>query len=432
LSLILFGVPGLRKVLTAFGALVAACVALSSCGNSYNPYTTGGQKLAPSTGLTFRVFVSNPLFSNGSSNAPVLNIIDATTDLLSPATVSLAGTVSNPGLMAQSPDKKKILVFSDAENRVAVVDKASQSTTGAIGLPAPTTSLIALPDNATAYAAVQTAPVAGQTPGAVEVLDIVNGKIKATIPVANAKTVVLSQKGGIVLAFGDTATTTVITVANVGTNATAVVPVTGFDHPVSAVFSADDSTAYILECGAECGGTASAVTTLDLTTNTVGTRIPVAAATIGFLDGTTLFVAGTPAGQMCESGTAATSCGVLTAINTQTLTATGTTATITDGYHDRMVLTGDGQIYIGANHCTEINTSGGEVRGCLSIFNTADGSVTIPPDSGDVTGIQSIVSRKRVYLVQGNQIRIYSTTDNKLQSQQPDIVGPAVDVKLVD
>ncbi|HEX4486642.1 MAG TPA: hypothetical protein VH088_10270 [Terriglobales bacterium] len=424
----------MRKVLTAFGALVAACIGLSSCGNNYNPYTTGGQKLAPSTGLTFRVFVSNPLFSNGASNAPVLNIIDATTDLLSPATVSLAGTVSNPGLMAQTPDKNRILVFSDAENRVAVVDKASQSATGAIGLPGATTSLIALLDNATAYAAVQTAAVAGQTPGAVEVLDIVNGKIKATIPVPNAKTVVLSQKGGTVLAFGDSTTATVITVANVGTNATAVVPVAGFDHPVSAVFSADDTKAYVLECGAECGGTTSAVTVLDLTTDTIGARVPVSAATIGFLDGTTLFVAGTPAGQMCESGTAATSCGVLTAINTQTLTASGTTATITDGYHDRMVLTGDGQIYIGANHCTEINTSGGgtEVRGCLSIFNTADGSVTIPPDSGDVTGIQSIVSRKRVYLVQGNQVRIYSTTDNKLQAQQPDIVGPAVDVKLVD
>jgi hypothetical protein len=424
----------LRKVLTAFGALVAACVALSSCGNSYNPYTAGSQPLAPSTGLTFRVFVSNPLFPSGTGNSPVLNIIDATTDLLSPATVGLAGTVSNPGLMAQTPDKSKILVFSSAENRVAVVSKAAQATNGSIGLPASTTSMVALPDNATAYAAVRTAPVAGQSPGAVEVLDLVNGRIKATIPVPNATTVVLSQKGGYVIAFGDNTTATVITTANVGTNATAVVPVTGFDHPVSAVFSSDDTKAYILECGAECGGTSAAVTVLDLTTNTAGTRISVAAATVGFLDGTTIFVAGTPVGQLCGSGTAAASCGVLSAIDTQTLSANGTTATITDGYHDRMVLTGDGQVYVGANHCSEINTSAGgsEVRGCLSIFNTNDGSVTVPPDSGDVTGIQSIVSRKRVYLVQGNQLRIYSTTDNKLQKQQPDIVGPAVDVKLVD
>ena len=427
----------MRKVLTAFGLLVAACVALSSCGNSYNPNTTGGQPLAPATGLTFRVFVSNPLSPNGTGNVPVLNIVDASTDLLSPATVSLSGTISNPGLMAQTPDKTKTLVFSSAENRVAVVNKASQAATGAIGLPAPTNSLVTLLDNITAYAAVQTAPVAGQSPGAVEVLDLVNGKIKATIPVPNVKTVVLSQKGGYALAFGDNSNATVITTANVGTNATAVVTVGGFDRPVSAVFSADDTKAYILECGAECGGTSAAVTLLDLTTNTVGTRIPVPAATIGFLEGTTIFVAGTPAGTLCGGSTAATSCGELTAINAQTLTVNGNSAVISDGYHDRMVLTGDGQLYIGANHCTEINNaaSGGtaaEVRGCLSIFNTSDGNVTFPPDNGDVTGIQSIVSRKRVYVVEGNQLRVYSTTTNKLQTTQIDIVGPAVDVKLVD
>jgi hypothetical protein len=382
------------------------------------------------------MFVSNPLFSNGAANAPVLNIIDASTDLLSPATVSLSGTISNPGLMAMTPDKNKILVFSNAENRVAVVDKASQSATGSIGLPAGTTSMVTLIDNITAYAAVQTAPVAGQTPGAVEVLDLVNGKIKATIPVPSVKTVVLSQKGAFVLAFGDTSTATLITTANVGTNATAVVPLTGFDHPVSAVFSPDDSTAYILECGVECGGTSSAVTVVNLSSNAVGTRIPVTAATIGFLDGTTIFVAGSQPGTACDGSTSATSCGSLTAINTQSLTVTGTAVT-SDGYHDRMVLTGDGQLYIGANHCTEVNnpasgSTPGEVRGCLTIFNTTDGSVVYPPDNGDVTGIQSVVSRKRVYVVEGNQVRVYSTTDNKLQAQQPDIVGPAVDVKLVD
>ena len=35
-----------------------------------------------------------------------------------------------------------------------------------------------------------------------------------------------------------------------------------FDRPTKAVFSADGSTAYVLNCGAECGGTNSAVTLL--------------------------------------------------------------------------------------------------------------------------------------------------------------------------
>jgi hypothetical protein len=240
------------------------------------------------------------------------------------------------------------------------------------------------------------------------------------------------------LAFGDDIHTTVITTANVGTNAPAVMAVPGFDHPVSAVFSPDDSKAYILECGPECGGSTAAVTVLDLATNAVGTRIPVSAATVGFLDGTTIFVAGTPPGTACGSETAATSCGELTAINAQTLTVNNASPIlISDGAHNLMVLTGDGQLYIGANHCTNINnpangSTPAEVRGCLSIFNSTDGTVTMPPDNGDVTGIQSIVSRNVVYVVEGNQLRVYSSTTNKLQTTQIDIVGPAFDVKLAD
>lgn len=427
----------MRKILTATALLVASCVALVSCGSSSGS-GSGSSGGTSSSGLKFRVFVSNPLFPSSTGNQPVLNIVDGSTDLLSRFTVSLAGTVSNPGLMAQTPDKTKTLVFSSAENRVAVVNTAGEAASGAIGLPAATGSMVALPDNVTAYAAVQTAPVAGQPPGAVEVLDLVNGKTKASIPVPNVKTVVLSQKGGYVLAFGDDSNATVITTPNVGTNAPAVVAVGGFDHPVSAVFSPDDTKAYILECGTECGGTSAAVTVLDLKTNIVGTRIPVPAATIGFLEGTTIFVAGTPPDTACGGGTVATACGELTAINAQNLTVNNASPVlISDGYHDRMVLTGDGQLYIGANHCTNVNNpaSGGtpgEIRGCLSIFNTTDGNVTFPPDNGDVTGIQSIVSRKVVYVVEGNQLRVYSTTTNALQTTQIDIVGPAVDVKLVD
>ena len=429
----------MKRVLTAIALLVVVCMALGSCGGGYSGGSSGtGTTTATTSGVTFRAFVSNPLFPNGTGDAPVLNIVNASTDLLVRTTVGLGGTISNPGLMATTPNKSKTLVFSSAENRVAVVANANEAAAGAISLPGATKSMVTAPDNVTAYAAVQTAPVAGQSPGAVEVLDLANGGIKATIPVPNVQTVVLSQKGGLLLAFGDASNATLITTANVGTNATAVTTVGGFDHPVSAVFSPDDTKAYILECGAECGGTTAAVTVLDLTTNVFGTRIPVAGATIGFLEGTTIFVAGTPPGTACGGGTAATSCGELTAINTQTLTVNNATSIlISDGHHDRMILTGDGQLYIGANHCTNINSSAGgggagEVRGCLSIFNTTDGKVTMPPDNGDVTGIQSIVSRKVVYVVEGNQLRVYSSTSNALQTTQVDIVGPAGDVKLVD
>ncbi len=47
---------------------------------------------------------------------------------------------------------------------------------------------------------------------------------------------------------------------------------------------------------------------------------------------------------------------------------------ITDGYHDRMDITTNGQVFIGSHDCTNIgNVSfpSGEVRGCLSILQDA-------------------------------------------------------------
>ncbi len=114
-----------------------------------------------------------------------------------------------------------------------------------------------------------------------------------------------------------------------------------------------------------------------------------------------------------------------------------TTATITDGYHDHIEMGSNGQLFIGAHTCTNINapSSGGatgEVRGCLSIFDTAKSTVVVPPQLGDVTGIQPISRRNVVYVAQNGNLSIYDTTTDKLQTTQVDIIGQAVDVKQVD
>jgi hypothetical protein len=122
------------------------------------------------------------------------------------------------------------------------------------------------------------------------------------------------------------------------------------------------------------------------------------------------------------------------------MTVTGS-AIITDGYHDGMQISQNGQLYIGSHSCTNINVSGGEVRGCLSIFNTSSPGVVIPPSNGDVTGLQQIPGRDIVYVVQNAALAIYDTTTNKLQvtpgntknnNGQVNIVGQLFDVKLVD
>jgi hypothetical protein len=115
---------------------------------------------------------------------------------------------------------------------------------------------------------------------------------------------------------------------------------------------------------------------------------------------------------------------------------------ITDGYHDRMDLTTNGQLFVGSSNCTNIgnvnNGTGGEIRGCLSIYRIADGSVIIPPDNGNVTGLQGFTTRNVEYVAEGGQLRVYDTTKDVLLINDfvpqgtIDIVGFVGDVKAVD
>jgi hypothetical protein len=119
--------------------------------------------------------------------------------------------------------------------------------------------------------------------------------------------------------------------------------------------------------------------------------------------------------------------------------AVSASAIITDGYHDRMQMGANGQLFIGASTCTNITTSS-EIRGCLSIVNTSNAggisnsSVVFPPDNGDVTGIQPVTNRNVVYVCEGGHFRIYDTTTDKLlvQSKTVTITGQPTDVLLVD
>jgi hypothetical protein len=153
--------------------------------------------------------------------------------------------------------------------------------------------------------------------------------------------------------------------------------------------------------------------------------------------GTTLYVAGTPPHTACPPGTAATTCGTLNMININSMTlANAKPIIIPDGYYDRMQMGSLGQLFIGSHSCTSINNgdTGGEVRGCLSIFNTSTSQVIVPPQIGDATGIQPISGRNIVYACEGGAFQIFDTTTDQLLVQNivTDIVGQSYDVKLVD
>jgi hypothetical protein len=85
-----------------------------------------------------------------------------------------------------------------------------------------------------------------------------------------------------------------------------------------------------------------------------------------------------------------------------------------------------------------VNAPQGEVRGCLSIFNTSTGAVVIPPDNGDVTGLQGFTDRNVEYVAEGGNLRVYDTTKNillintTLTTGTINITGQIIDVKAVD
>ena len=68
----------------------------------------------------------------------------------------------------------------------------------------------------------------------------------------------------------------------------------------------------------------------------------------------------------------------------------------------------------------------------------ATGSVIIPPDNGDVTGLQGFTTRNVEYVAEGGQLRVYDTTKDILLINDfvpqgtIDIAGFVGDVKAID
>lgn len=401
---------------------------LASCGG-------GSSKPASTTsGIANRVLVSNafatPTLSSLSQG--VLEIIDGSKDLLSAFTIS---TGLGAGLMALSPDKHTTLAFSPTSDTLFVADNDTETLVGMLTLPDFTEYLAILPDNKTVLAPVRNAGVSNAAiAGAVQVIDIsdrTKPAISTSIAVPEVRRLVLSHNGSKALAFSDCSPDLPASicdpnaVAVIDTSAKTATFVTSpsFDHPTWAVFNSDDSKAYILSCGPECGGTQASVTVLDMTSNTPGASANVSAATIGLLNNQNLYVAGTSA-----SG------GTLDVVNTGSLTVSGSAVAISDGFHDRIDLGSNNKLFIGAHACTAQN--------CLSIFDTNAQTAVVSPcatfngiqtcATGNVTGLQPIANRNVVYVIAGGELVIIDTGTSAPQQSQIDIVGQAVDVKAIN
>ena len=221
-----------------------------------------------------------------------------------------------------------------------------------------------------------------------------------------------------------------------------------FDRPVKAIFSSDGSSAYILNCGPECGGTASSVSILpvgpmnvtdgeqsgSIPTQSAMTTISVPGGASNALeDSTTLYVLGQA---LAASGDGLFT-GNITPINLTNNTA-GAAVSVSDsapGQRTRMVLADNNTLWIGGIRCTEGERfATGQPYGCLTMFNTTSNTVTmIEPYQGDLTGLAAVLTLNKIYIAEGGQIYIYSTADGSaINNFNVTVTGTAYDVAYMD
>jgi hypothetical protein len=430
--------------------LLCALASFFACGSSNNPSTT------PTTILPHRAFISNLTSSR-------IDVADTTRDLIV-TTIS----AELPGLMRLSSDKKYTVVVSPADNSVEFLKNSTQGSLATANFAGASQSVVSTVDNSLILGAVPTesGPV-GQAPGAVDVITVALSSVGTTISATltrqpsiflpGARFLGASPDTNRILAMSDqvpnpanpggpTGRVWLIKSSLVNTNTQPYEEIvsTVWDHPVFAIGSTDNTTAYILNCGKECGGTQASLVKLDLTVDPPVPSAPLllpSGGTVGFLNGNTLYIAGSDPRVVCPSSISTPPCGALTPVDLGAFTS-GTPLVIAGGYHDRMTLGSNNLLFVGSHGC---NFNAGAGLGCLSSFDTVKLKATVlppavftppatDPGNDDVTGMTPIANRNEVYVIEAGELVIYDTTTGlpKVLSNPPNVVGQGVDVIALD
>jgi hypothetical protein len=394
----------LNRIVLFLSALLAV-LGMAACGGTSNPTTP------PVANVKNAAFVSNT-FSGA------LQIVDTQNDTTSftaqstnssgqliqgqPVSIPVSTTVTFELL---SPDKSKTLVYDPLNFTLYVVTNSSQTVTSTLSNVAAASMALFSPDNGTVYVPVPSAPVSGQRAGLVQVWTLSNGLNAVNYTVPAARYIALSPNGQYLLVFSDNSDSIIL----IDTTASTVqyVSIPGFARPINAFFTADNNTAYVLNCGPECGSSGPAsVARLDIPSRTITATVPVGGASVGLLNGTTLYVAGSPVPPGTTSTYDAVNIGNMTRI-------TANSVAIGDGFHTTMALAQNNKLYIGANSCTNTTT------GCLSVVDVSTNTADPPlPPRGAITSLLAISNRDVVYAVEGGFLHIYDTTNDTLQPTQ--------------
>jgi len=383
-----------RRVQILCGLLIAfATVGLTSCHSdlflAYKfPTSTFANRPVPPSLLAERVMVA--VSTNGASGSlPILDALrDIRNNIQNTKTFSISGTVGAfPTPILTFPAELRGYVYSSVGGTVALVNYSTEAATAPTGVgPYPGATSIAIPPTfGHVYAAL---PVSGQ----LVISDSTSTAGTYVLNIPNVYQVAVNTGDTVVLAMvrnNDTVyrvvklntnqypTSTVAIAAtgaidceplnipvycavpvNTGSNATA------FDRPVGVYFSLDGTAAYVLNCGAECGGTTSSVTflqqgALNVNNFTIGipnansftANVPVpGGVTAALSDGTTLYVSGQ---QLQPDGLWAGNLSTISLAKAAASPATAVTGkySISDGTHTKMLFADDNTLWIGSQAC---------------------------------------------------------------------------------
>jgi len=411
----------------------------------------------PPSGILNRVVIAvqNP----GALARGTLSIVDAYYDVRHSfndkiPSFSMAGySGADPLTIQNMPEEQAGAVYGAGDGSYALLNYAQEKQTTTVSLPGASSSVFISHDQRYVFAASQSAhtlTIQDRTLGTSYGLNL-----------PNVYRVSINPSGSAALAFVQDSNSVYSIYklqANQHTPANAVdcepqnlpvycvLPVPGtFDRPTKAVFSADGTTAYILNCGPECGGVQASVSFLPVAGIIIQSGAPVppgaptnVTATIPIPGGVTDAIANANllylAGQQLQPDGYFS--GFLSILDTNAKAVTGDYS-IADGTHLRMLFGDDNTLWIGSQLCTQgerYHLGATTNLGCLTMFNTSSNSVTmIDSYKGDATGVAAVISLHKVYTAEGGQVYIYSTVDGSaLDNSQVTVVGTAYDVAYMD
>ena len=430
------------KCVSKLAVAIAGAALMAGCGSSSSSSST----TTPVSGLKKRVLVTNSLVNPSITElVPTtagLTIVDAQKDTLAKA---LSNAPFNKILTASGTS----VLLNVGASQITIVDNTKEQVTVSSTLLGPPFDIALSTDGLTAYAAVRNS-------GFVEVVATASGNVAADVPIPSVTRLVEGPKEQRLLAFSDDPQNLVGTtngvpnansffVINTSVNAVTAITEPPGSQPYTAVFDptdTSDTTAFILNCGTECGGSVPPnVVKVNFSTPTspvFSAAIPVCGATVGMVSGSSLFVAGTPPNPPPQPQCALP--GTLQIIDTGSLTA-GAPFAITNGLHTLMAMSSNNRLYIGASNCTiDAPDSQNQVAGCLSIFDTGSNTVKPTPRESafrqnfNVTGLQQISGRNIMYVCQGGELDFFDITlDAPSPSITPvDVIGNAFGVVQID